>query len=66
MGNMVKILENFSQDEGFRKIRKQYFDKYVTSYHEIHLEIGKQEGLSEKEIGKYIEELREYEIGEKQ
>lgn len=50
MGNMVKIPDNFSQDEGFRKIRKKYFDKYGTNDHEINLEIGKQEGLNEKEI----------------
>lgn len=50
MGNMVKISENFSKDEEFLKIRKQYFDKYGTNDHEINLEIGKQEGLTEKEI----------------
>lgn len=50
MGNMVKIPENFSKDEEFLKIRKKYFDKYGTNDHEINLEIGKQEGLTEKEI----------------
>lgn len=50
MGNMVKISEDFSKDEEFLKIRKQYFDKYGTNDHEINLEIGKQEGLTEKEI----------------
>ncbi len=50
MGNMVKIPENFSKDEEFLKIRKKYFDKYGTNDHEINLEIGKTEGLSEKEI----------------
>lgn len=50
MGNMVKIPAEFSQDEEFLKIRKKYFDKYGTNDHEINLEIGKQEGLTEKEI----------------
>ena len=50
MGNMVKIPENFSSDEEFLKIRKKYFDRYGTNDHEINLEIGKQEGLTEKEL----------------
>ena len=50
MGNMVKIPAEFSQDEEFLKIRKKYFDKYGTNDHEINLEIGKQEGLTEREI----------------
>jgi len=50
MGNKVKIPEDFSQDKEFLKIRKKYFDKYGTNDHEINLEIGKQEGLTEKEI----------------
>ena len=50
MGNMVKIPEDFSKDEEFLKIRKKYFDKYRTNDHEINLEIGKEEGLTEKEI----------------
>lgn len=50
MGNMVKIPEDFSKDEEFLKIRKKYFDKYGTNDHEINLEIGKEEGLVEKEI----------------
>ncbi len=50
MGNMVKIPEDFSKDEEFIKIRKKYFDKYGTNDHKINLEIGKQEGLTEKEI----------------
>ncbi len=50
MGNIVKIPEDFSKDEGFIKTRKKYFDKYGTNDHEINLEIGKQEGLDEKEI----------------
>lgn len=50
MGNMVKIPEDFSKDEEFIRIRKKYFDKYGTNDHEINLEIGKKEGLTEKEI----------------
>lgn len=50
VGNIVKIPENFSQDEGFRKIRKKYFDKYGTNDHEINLEIGRKEGLNKKEL----------------
>lgn len=50
IGNMVKIPEDFSNDEEFIKIRKEYFDKYGTNDHEINLEIGKREGLIEKEI----------------
>lgn len=50
MGNIVKIPGSFSEDEAFRKIRKQYFEKYGTNDHEINLEIGKEEGLNEKEI----------------
>lgn len=50
MGNMVKIPEDFSKDSEFLKIRKKYFDKYGTNDHEINLEIGKQEGLTQKEI----------------
>ena len=50
MGNMVKIPEDFSKDEEFIRIRKKYFEKYGTNDHEINLEIGKKEGLTEKEI----------------
>ena len=50
MGNMVKIPESESQDQRFLEIRKNYFDKYGTNDHEINLEIGRQEGLTEKEI----------------
>ena len=50
MGNMVKIPEDFSKDKDFLQIRKKYFDKHGTNDHEINLEIGKQEGLTEKEI----------------
>jgi len=50
MGNMVKIPEEESKDEEILKVRKKYFDKYGINDHEINLEIGKQEGLTEKEI----------------
>ena len=50
MGNMVKIPEDFSKDEKFLKMRKKYFEKYGTDDHAINLEIGKQEGLTEKEM----------------
>lgn len=50
MGNMVKIPETFSDDREFIAIRKSYFDKYGTNDHEINLEIGKIEGLSDKEL----------------
>lgn len=50
MGNMVKIPEDFSNDKDFITIRKKYFEKYGTNDHEINLEIGKTEGLSNKEI----------------
>lgn len=50
MGNMVKIPEDFSNDKEFIAIRKKYYDKYGTNDHEINLEIGKIEGLSDEEI----------------
>ena len=50
MGNMVKIPEEFSNDENFLKIRKNYIDKYGTNDHLINLEIGEAEGLSKEEI----------------
>lgn len=50
MGNIVKIPEGFSKDENFIKIRQKYLDKYGTNDHEINLEIGKNEGLSNIEI----------------
>ena len=50
MGNIVKIPEDFSKDQEFLKMRKKYFDKYGTNDHEINLEIGKQEGLTEQEL----------------
>ena len=50
MGNIVRIPEDFSKDQEFLKIRKKYFDKHGTNDHEINLEIGKQEGLTEQEL----------------
>ena len=50
MGNMVKIPESESKDKEFLTVRKKYFDKHGTNDHEINLEIGKIEGLSEKEL----------------
>ncbi len=50
MGNLVKIPENFSKDEGFKQTRKKYFEKYGTNDHEINLEIGRIEGLTDFEI----------------
>lgn len=50
MGNILKIPEDFSDDEGFKKTRKFYFEKYGTNEHEANMEIGKIEGLTEKEL----------------
>ena len=50
MGNMVKIPEKFSNDKEFIAIRKSYLDKYGTNDHEINLDIGKIEGLSDNEL----------------
>ena len=50
MGNIVKIPEDFSDDEGFQKTRKKYFDIFGTNDHEINMEIGKIEGLTKKEL----------------
>ena len=50
MGNIVKIPEDFSKDQEFLKIRKKYFDKYGTNDHEINMLIGKEEGLTDKEL----------------
>lgn len=50
MGNIVKIPEDFSNDANFIQLRKKYFEKYGTNDHALNLEIGKIEGLSEKEI----------------
>lgn len=50
MGNIVKIPEDFWKDENFAKIRKTYFAKYGTNDHALNLEIGKIEGLTQKEL----------------
>lgn len=50
MGNILKIPEDFSNDEGFKKTRKFYFEKYGTNEHEANMEIGKLEGLTEEEL----------------
>jgi hypothetical protein len=50
MGNMVKIPEDFYDNKNFIETRRMYFEKYGNNDHEINLEIGKVEGLSEKEI----------------
>lgn len=50
MGNILKIPEDFSEDKGFRQTRKYYFEKYGTNEHEANMEIGKKEGLTEKEL----------------
>ena len=50
MGNIVKIPEDFSKDENFIKLRKKYFTEYGTNDHELNLEIGRLEGLNEKEM----------------
>lgn len=49
-GNIVKIPEDFSDDKKFIETRRRYFEKYGTNDHEINLEIGKIEGLSDKEL----------------
>jgi len=50
MGNILKIPESCSSDESFIKIRKKYFERYGTNEHELNLEIGRLEGLTDKEI----------------
>ena len=50
MGNILKIPEDFWDNEGFRKTRKFYFEKYGTNEHEANMEIAKDEGLTEKEL----------------
>lgn len=50
MGNILKIPEDFSENENFIKIRQTYFAKYGTNDHALNLEIGKIEGLTEKEL----------------
>ncbi len=50
MGNMVKIPEKEIQDKEFKELRKKYYEKYGTNDHKINLLIGKEEGLSDKEL----------------
>lgn len=50
MGNILKIPEDFSDDEEFRNLRKKYFKIYGTNEHELNMEIGRTEELSEKEL----------------
>ena len=49
MGNMVKIPEE-GQDREFIEIRRKYFEKYGTNDHAINMLIGKNLGLSKKEL----------------
>lgn len=50
MGNMAKISDDEIEDEEFRKIRKEYIDKYDRNSHKINLIIAKEEGLKDYEI----------------
>lgn len=50
MGNMAKISDDEIEDEKFRKIRKDYIDKYERNSHKINLIIAKEEGLNDYEI----------------
>lgn len=50
MGNMVKIPGKEIQDKEFKELRKKYYEKYGTNDHKINLLIGKEEGLSDKEL----------------
>lgn len=50
MGNILKIPEDFLKDENFLKLREKYFAQYGTNEHELNMEIGKIEGLTEKEL----------------
>lgn len=49
MGNMVKIPEE-GQDREFIVIRRKYFKEYGTNDHEINMLIGKNLGLTNKEL----------------
>ena len=49
MGNMVKIPEE-GQDREFIEIRRKYYEKYGTNDHAINMLIGKNLGLSNKEL----------------
>lgn len=50
MGNIVKIPEDFTDNQNFLEIRKKFFEIYGGNDHELNLKIGKNEGLSENEI----------------
>ncbi len=50
MGNMAKISDDVIKDEEFRKIRKEYIDKYGRESHKINLIIAKKEGLTDFEV----------------
>ena len=50
MGNMVKISEEEIRDKDFIELRKKYYEKYGTNDHEINMVIGKEEGLTDKEL----------------
>lgn len=50
MGNMAKMSEDQITNPKFAKIRKQYIDKYGKDDHKINIIIGKQEGLTDKEL----------------
>ena len=49
MGNMVKIPEE-GQDREFIEIRRKYFEEYGTNDHAINMLIGKNLGLTNKEL----------------
>lgn len=50
MGNMVKISEEEIRDKDFIELRKKYYEKYGTNDHQINMVIGKEEGLTNKEL----------------
>ena len=50
MGNMVKIPEEEIRDKDLIEIRRKYFEEYGTNDHAINMVIGKEEGLTEKEL----------------
>ncbi len=50
MGNILKIPEDFVDDENFKRTRSKYFEKYGTNEHELNLEIGKSKDYLKKEL----------------
>lgn len=50
MGNMAKISDDEIENDEFRKIRKEYIDKYGRNSHKINLIIAKEEGLKDYEV----------------